>query len=149
MDEPGQDSEVVDPAAAAPLLEAVWGSDAELRNAALPALVRLPLSEATWQAIRRYADDTLSQQTDRPRDDVLAVIEASPWIPSAATRRLAERVTIEAFADDEDARALVRHAVDQLESQRRSPADPFHARPRIRRSTPMLIASGCVRACRD
>ena len=32
--------------------------------AALPALVRLALSEATWQEIRRYADDTLSHHAD-------------------------------------------------------------------------------------
>jgi hypothetical protein len=125
MDEPGQDSEVVDPAAAAPLLDAVWGSDPELRNAALPALVRLALSEASWQAIRRYADDTLSQHADRPRDDVLAVIEASPWIPSTATRRLAERVMIEAFADDEDAHALVLRCLDQLRRNAEAPPIPF------------------------
>jgi ribosomal protein L40E len=114
MDEPGQDSEVVDAAAAAPLLDAVWGPDAELRNAALPALVRLPLSESTWQAIRGYAHDTLSNHADRQRDDVLAVIEASPWIRSADTRRLAERVALEAFWDDEDVHALVLRCLDQL-----------------------------------
>ena len=127
MDEPVQDSEIVDPAAAAPLLHAVWGSDAELRNAALPALVRLPLSESTWQAIRRYADDTLSQHADRPRDDVLAVIEASPWIPSAATRRLAERVMVEAFANDEDAHALVLRCLGQL--RRNAEAQPIPSTP--------------------
>ena len=127
MDEPGQDSEVVDPAAAAPLLDAVWGSDPELRNAALPALVRLSLSESTWQAIGRYADDMLSQHADRPRDDLLAVIEASPWIPSAATRRLAERVIVEALADDEDADALVLRCLDQL--RRNAEAQPIPSTP--------------------
>ena len=126
MDEQSQDSEVVDPAAA-PLLDAFWGSDPDLRNAALPALVRLSLSESTWQAIRRYADDMLSQHAARPRDDVLAVIEASPWIRSAATRRLAERVIIEAFADDEEARALVLRCLDQL--RRNAEAQPIPSTP--------------------
>ena len=65
MDELGQDSEVVDPAGAAPLLEAMWGSEPDIRNAALPTLVRLPLSEQTWQHIRQYADDTLMHHAER------------------------------------------------------------------------------------
>ena len=127
MDELGQDSEVVDPAGAAPLLEAMWGSEPDIRNAALPTLVRLPLSEQTWQHIRQYADDTLMHHAERSRADVLAVIEASPWITSPDTRRLAARVAVEALSSHEQPHPFV---LGSLELLRRKVGDqPSRSRP--------------------